>query len=244
LIDNVTVTVLADNATIQPNGMDLTALTVTNAANVTIVGLTVNGATGRLDGMGIECNGSSTLRLHRAIVTGNGGGGVRIVTCQYSLVNNIIVRNGRSTSPASAYGGVQIVSIAMPELHEFSFNTITNNTGGGGAVTGVNCSNVLVPLTFTNSIVYGNTVSGPGTQVDGAQCAWTYSNIGPEPATGLGNVNMDPLFVNSSLGDFHLLLNSPSRNKGDPAATLAVDIDFDRRPCDDRLDMGADEVCP
>ena len=67
-----------------------------------------------------------------------------------------------------------------------------------------------------------------------------------------GNISADPLFVNSTSGDYHLLQSSPGIDAGNngAAALLPTDIDDDSRVLDadgDRLsavDMGADEFAP
>ena len=74
----------------------------------------------------------------------------------------------------------------------------------------------------------------------------TYSNIqGGWP--GAGNIDSDPCFVGSKVGDFHLKWNSPCINCGDPDYTAdrsATDIDGEPRVIAGRVDMGADEVGP
>ncbi|HSK04591.1 MAG TPA: choice-of-anchor Q domain-containing protein, partial [Kofleriaceae bacterium] len=98
---------------------------------------------------------------------------------------------------------------------------------------------VAMPIVLTNSVVYDN---GTGTQVEGANCSWTYSDIGPTAVSGTGNINAPPMFVDSMQGNFHLQSSSPAKDAADPAASLAVDIDGDTRPQGDGRDMGADEI--
>jgi len=243
-IDAKTVTIFADGAVIVPGALLAAVVVLTNGANATIQGAKIDGSAGAANGIGINCGLGSLLRLRRSQVIGNGGGGVSISGCEYSLINSMIVQNGGSTS---TFGGVKIDSIGTAGLHELSFSTVSGNTGLSGANTGVDCSSsVFVPLTFNSSIVYGNTVGGTGAQVGGAMCAWSYSDIGPQTVSGTGNINANPLFTDPSVGNFHLQTGSPARNAADPAATLTIDIDLGPRPCasDDRRDMGADEACP
>ena len=168
------------------------------------------------------------------------GGGVLIDGCEFSLVNNVIAVNG---SGNSLFGGLKITNIATPGLHELQFNTITDNAGLTNAITGVECASILTPLAFANNIVYANPVTGTGTQVGGdADCTWTYSDIGPQPVTGEGNVNEPPLFVDVATRDFHLQPTSPVRDLADEDATVTIDIDGDARPQGARADMGADEI--
>jgi len=133
--------------------------------------------------------------------------------------------------------------ITVANTHILDFNTITANIGSGPVDTGIACGTVTVPLTFSDNIVYANLVSGGGAQVGGsARCATTYSDIGPDAVSGLGNINADPMFVSSTNDDFHVASTSPVRDAADPAATRDKDFDGDARPQGPRRDMGADEV--
>lgn len=240
-IEGITVTILADGATVHPPP-NQSAVSVSDGADATIEGLTVTGTVGSGNTVAVTCT-AALLRLRRSTVIANtGGGGVSISGCAFSLLNNVIAING---SPTSAFGGVQVSNIATEGVHEFSFNTVTGNVATANEITGVVCGLVAVPLTFSSNVVYDNLATGTGTQVGGDdQCAWTFSDIGPETIAGAGNINADPLFVAPDLEsqDFHLQPTSPARNTADPESTLARDIDGDRRPAGERSDMGADEV--
>ncbi len=242
-ISGVAVTIYADGAIAQPQAADPVVVDVTSGANVTIEGMTIDGITGGATGTGLTCRLSSTLRLRQSSVIRNGGGGLSISGCQYSLINNIIALNGGTTS---SFGGVLVGSIAVPGMHEFSFNTVAANTGATNTTTGLECASIATPLVFSNSIIYGNTVAtGTPMQVGGdSDCSWSYSDIGPQAVTGTGNINSDPMFVDAANRNFHVLGASPAKDVADPAATLAIDIDADLRPQGAARDMGADEVVP
>ena len=94
-------------------------------------------------------------------------------------------------------------------------------------------------MSFGNDIVYDNAA---GTQVEGANCAWTYSDIGPVPVAGIGKMVSDPQFIAPAQNIFHLQVASPLRDAADPAATLADDIDGEARPQGSGRDVGADEI--
>jgi hypothetical protein len=202
--------------------------------------LKVTGVIGAGATVAVTCTGA-TLRLRRSTVVGNtGGGGVSISNCEFSLVNNVIALNGAATSTV---GGVQVSSIAGTGLHEFQFNTVTANTATSNVNTGLECGLISTALAFANNIVYGNQVSGTGAQVGGdADCAWTYSDIGPQTVVATGNINADPQFVDAGNRDYHLMSGSPAVNAADSAATVDRDLDGDMRPQGSGPDMGADEV--
>lgn len=189
-------------------------------------------------GRGIDTN-DSTVAIERSMIMKNMGGGVATSGGTVTVRNNMIASNG---SAVSVYGGVSLSQISAAASLTFAFNTITGNVGIVNARTGVDCAQVFAPLTLSNNIVYGNQVAGSGAQVGGANCAFTYSDVGPQSAPGVGNISADPLFVDPANGNCHLRASSPAKDAADPGATLDVDIDGDRRPQGGRADMGADEA--
>ncbi|HET7500509.1 MAG TPA: right-handed parallel beta-helix repeat-containing protein, partial [Kofleriaceae bacterium] len=191
-------------------------------------------------GTGISVIGGS-LGLVRSVVLANQGGGVSLTAARYDLENDVIAKNG---GPSSLLGGVQVSQVLATELpadHVFQFNTVAQNLATLGFVPGVVCSGVAASLPMADSIVFDN---GSGTQVDGAGCVWTYSDIGPvaPPGAGAHNLSSAPRFIDPIHNDFHLQVTSPARDAADPAAALAIDVDGDARPQGAGRDMGADEI--
>jgi hypothetical protein len=191
------------------------------------------------NGVGISATGG-TLTVSQSTVLTNNGGGIAIVAAQFDVTNTIVASNG---SPSSVFGGVR-VDQSNTGVRRFDFNTVTNNVAAASSTTGVVCTLVTQPVTFSNNIVYANQVGGDRTQVGGSNCNWTYSDIGPDTVAGTGNINVDPLFVNLAQNDFHLTASSPAKDVADPAATQALDFDGDTRPQGSGRDMGADEYKP
>lgn len=261
-LNNKSVTFLADpgaKLTSTTNGVILTA---SGASTVTIYDLEITGASGATAGIGVSIPTGSTstvelvrakvtqsqsvgvsasggtLIMKRSTITGNGGGGVSISSAQFDITNSVIASNGGN---GSFFGGVKLDQIAASGTRRLDFNTITQNQAPMNIDTGVTCGTLLGAATFSNNIIYGNLVAGTGKQVSGGMCSFTYSDIGPDPVAGNGNINADPKFVNANQGDYHLMASSPCKDVADPAATLDVDIDGDARPQGSRRDMGADE---
>ncbi len=206
-----------------------------NAPKLTLVNVTITKNAGAAVNAA-KCN----LSLSGSSLVDNREGGVKLAASDFSVVNNVIVKNG---SQSSSFGGVFIIERPPSGAAgaRFEFNTVSENNAQVGSASGVMCGAVGEPLSLKNSIVFGNI--GVGGQVDSG-CAWTYSDIGPGGSivAGTGNINMAPVFVNSLMNDYHLQLGSPGINAADPAATVDVDTDGDARPAGGRSDMGADEV--
>jgi hypothetical protein len=188
-------------------------------------------------GGGISASGG-TLTISQSTISGNTASGISVSGGQFDITNTIIAGNG---GPATAVGGVHFDQINSG-TRRFEFNTVTNNNGMDGAAVGVVCTLVGQPVTFANNIVYANQEGGTRTQVGGANCNWSYSDIGPVAVAGTGNINMDPLFANPAQSNYHLQAGSPAIDKADPASTMDVDIDGDVRPQGSGRDIGADEV--
>jgi len=202
---------------------------------LTIVQTTIDGN----QGSGIISD-RGVVTLEQSALLDNVFGGVFLSSCDFHFSNNIIARNGNSEG---IFGGI-LVSGTPPSGSQgarLEFNTITANRASGTqteAAGGVLCHQVDTPLSFTSNILYGNDVR----QTVGANCAWAYSDVGPDGVSGTGNLNMAPAFVDETTSDYHLKPGSPGTDAADPAATLSTDFEGDARPAGGRSDMGADEV--
>jgi hypothetical protein len=239
------VTMSGNNGTggaITASGATLTIVSSTLSGN-TGAAITASGTTLTIRSSTLSVNTGSaitavggTVNLYQSTIYGNGGGGISLTATSFDLENNFIAKNG---GIFAAYGGVLINQLGGG-AHTLEFNTIAQNGGRTGFTTGVSCQLVTQPISFGNNIVYGNS----GVQVSEQNCAWTYSDIGPDPAAGTGNLNADPLYVDAEKGNFHVTSGSPVINQADPNATLGVDLDGNARPQGGRRDIGADEYAP
>jgi len=164
------------------------------------------------DGGGIWMWFSSNVGVRNCCFRNNtaadGGSAIGFDQVNAVLENNLIVNNG-PVSSIFAYGS----SVTCNNL------TLHNNGGGGGI-------QVKYGAVTVNGCILWN--SGTVTTESGTADV-TYSDI-EGGYTGTGNIDADPLFVNSSLMNYHLTENSPCIDAGDP-----VRVD----PDETRADMGA-----
>jgi len=184
-----------------------------------------NAATGIGGGITIE-GGAPTLA--QVISVGNGamqGAGLALYSTSAVVTNTLVAGN------ISTGGGAGILcSAGSPTLTHL---TITANSGASGG--GLFCNLNTTPA-LTNSIVWGNSAaSGPGVFVASGSPSITNSDIQGGWA-GAGNLNADPLFVDSAGGDFHLQQASPCQNAGTAAASAIPSVDFEGDP---RIAKGA-----
>lgn len=178
---------------------------------------------------------------------GNFGGGARLAGGHVILFNNMITDN--HTSNYSYYGGGLSIHASNIVLTN---NTITNNSADrGGGIHLYVLSGVLANL--TNNIIWNNYADATSEgeiyiQGDGTLNVF-YNDFDPSKMSGGqfitqgNNLNIDPLFVDSANGDYHLSGNSPLKNQGSNSAPYLPDIDFegDSRIAEGIADIGADE---
>jgi hypothetical protein len=172
---------------------------------------------------------------------GGYGGGVYCEDSSLVLTGTIIDGNKADVS-----GGGGYVVNSAPVLNAC---TVTGNAaveGGGLAAEGASLSRL------TNTIIWGNL--GGAIRNGNGEADVTYSCVEGDPLwPGEGNTGLDPLFVrpgrwdvNGSdgvwvAGDYHLMQDSPCIDAGTAEGAPPVDIDGNRRPCGDGVDMGAFE---
>ncbi len=191
------------------------------------------------DGGGIYCE-RSVIQGNEIVknIAGQDGGGIRCHNSSTSstLENNLIFENS-----AEEYGGGICSSGSLVSLSKIINNTISKNQAiskPGGGIAGLDSSSAV----SLNNILWGDIPNE--IYIDSSSSIEvTYSDIqGGWP--GEGNINVDPLFVDSPNDDYHLTDESPCISTG--KFTLDVpttDIEGNPRPgpSGSEPDMGAYE---
>jgi hypothetical protein len=125
-----------------------------------------------------------------------------------------------------------------------------NNTGEGIYGTGKSSLSLINNMVVNHE--YG-LVAGSNSELS-ARYTLFWGNDQDHDTVGSGVITStaeitasDPLFVNPAIGDYHIAINSPARDAGDPAGippAPLTDFDGDIRVCG-IPDIGADEYyCP
>jgi len=214
-------------------------------------------------GGGVYCGVSSSplimnnvIKLNRACsvwtwggwTEGHGGGIFIDSNSTAVLINNLIYHNLTLTEHPD--GGGVYISSASPTLTN---NTIFNNNLGevtppldGDIETGRNYAGAEIYVTgsslpvVTNNIIWNSrgrdTISGP---MDVNFC-----NVS-ESCPGVGNISIDPGFIQDYNADLHITCDSPCRDAGynEAPGLEEIDLDFegDPRIANGQIDIGADE---
>jgi outer membrane protein assembly factor BamB len=220
-----------------------------SSATMTINDCNIIGNTADSKGGGIYA--SMMVKINRSVIAGNlapqGGGGIYLYSCGMYINNSIVAGNFSQSNGGGVY---DYRSGILPEGCTFAGNTAGGSGGGayfesGGSLSG------------NNSIFWGNSdSSGTGltAQISPSQVATALfsciqdddPNDADIPFGGEdnGNIDDDPIFVDSANGDYHLQKNSPCIEAGNPLSAFepgATDIDGQPRVIGRVIDMGADE---
>lgn len=174
---------------------------------------------------------SNNIIMNNSAGTTTGyGGGIYCGDGSPALINNIIANN-----MAAFGGGIAVIEYGVLMIN----NTIAENvaTKQAGGILCDWCSGDI-----TNTILWNNSApSDPELYFWNTFPTVTYCDVkGGWP--GAGNINANPLFVDSFGQDYHLTYQSPCRNAGlNAPATFPTDFEGDPRIVFGAVDMGADE---
>jgi parallel beta-helix repeat protein len=201
-----------------------------SSASPLIIGntITYNSVANGGDGGGVSITYYSSPTIQSNLIQGNigsYGGGIAIEGAFPALVlENIIVNN---TARGLSGGGVYMVSSAANVIAN---NTIATNTAVDGS-SGILTTGFPQSSIFSNNIVVAaaaqsaitcNTFNTTGSAVFSHNDVYSASGQSwgnaCDHTSYPGNFSADPQFVNSSAGDWHVQMSSPSIDAGDNAA--------------------------
>lgn len=225
-----------------------------------------NEALGGSGGGGLFLQGSGTATVEDLLVEDNEcpfnfGGGMTIgpiSNARVTVRRTSVVRNRGITT-----GGVYVIStnpVGPNCLVELESVLVAGNDGDG-ITHAVNDDETKQYLRVVNATIHGNGGRGfhswsplvgstaslrngivrdnAGTEVSGDPVV-TFSNVQGGFA-GLGNFDVDPLFVDAPFFDYHLRFDSPCIDIGSAPALGPLDLDGDPRVNGEAIDFGADE---
>ncbi len=190
---------------------------------------------------GIVAGGSITVR--DAIIE-DALSGIQVLPGAQLVVEGATIHGGTNAVISLVAGTVNLTNVLAYGTSEraielpvamgaIAFSTIADsgtNTGNGPRA--VQCAPGMI---IRASIIWAPGVSARA-PVEG--CGLSSTIAGPTPIAGV--MNMDPLFVDAGMGDYHLKATSPAKDAVD--AGPAFDFEGDSRPRGVRFDIGADEA--
>jgi len=223
----------------------------------TIYRCTITGNTAKNHAGGIRIHGGSptishcTIKGNKVISPYNKGAGIHCAGTP--LITHCVIRNN-----SAAYASGVYCSSGNPTLSNciIRSNWVAHRGGGVYCDTSTNIINCTIVKNTSNingdgiyckqgasiirnCIIWGN----DGPEVAGSGFDLIYSNI-QGGWIGEGNIDTDPCFVNTTVGNYHLLPNSVCIDAGDPNYAYDPndwDIDGQPRVIGGRVDIGADE---
>lgn len=162
---------------------------------------------------GIYCLNSSPTIMNSIIIE-NGfqqptGGGIQVGTDAHpKLINLLIIDNNADKKGGGVYGGpgsgADIVNC-----------TITGNSAGesGGAV----CGYQMTALSLMNTIIWDNEApEGPGIHIDSDTSPVVACSDVQGGWPGIGNIDLDPRFIDTANKDYHLRQEPCQLDDGSP----------------------------
>ena len=158
-------------------------------------------------------------------------------------VNHCILAGNSAVTGAGVHGGTLNQCLIVGNSASLwgggaTFGNLFNCTIVGNSA-GMDGGGVDVGRTVNNCIVYGNSASAWSNYNGGD---FHYSCTVPDPG-GIGNVAMDPQFVDAATGNYRLQATSPCLDAGDDGAvSWDADLDGNQRIVYGAVDMGAYEA--
>ena len=212
------------------------------------------------------------LHVHDNLIHGDNCNGINFATVDPSkgtveAYNNVIYNVGRmdplqlgaafsciyvagiTNNGAAGTGAVQVFNNTLSDC---AANNSANASGSRGAF-GVGGGPATLTMNLRDNVVYQNAgeiyVDGSKAQITGDHNLWF--GVGAAPTQTTNNLNVDPLFLNRTAGDFHLSASSPAKDAGVTVlsnnslvlnSSATTDKDGVLRPQGTAVDLGAFEV--
>ena len=237
------------------------------SADATIDGFTITrGDATPADGGGMSISGAVSPKIANCFFRGNSaqnGGGVAVGPNAIPTITNCIFKGNYAQDLGGGIYNLQ--STVMITNCIFSINSALSDGGGGIAnlnsiLTITNCNfwgnatgtdgidgdgvhNISSLSTITNCILWNGETSNPEIYDDsGSTSSVNYCDI-EGVFSGVGNINLDPLFVDPEHDNFNLTNSSPCIDSGNNSAPGIPTFDFEGEPriVDGVVDIGADE---
>ena len=203
-----------------------------SSSSPNVTNCTFSGNIAKFSGGGMYNGYSSNPNVTNCTFSGNkatfSGGGMYNISSSPTITNCAF----RTNTSGSNGGGMYNLSSSNPNVTNCTFSGNKATSSGGGMY------NLASSPTVTNCILWDNS---PGEYLGSATI--NYSDV-QGGYTGIGNINIDPLFADADNGDFHLLQNSPCIDTGNNDAVpsgVTTDLDGNPRISGDYVDMGAYE---
>jgi hypothetical protein len=217
---------------------------ITNSKFIGLGGTTSSG------GSGIMAYSNSFLTLENCIFSGNvtvhWSGAIQFWDSSGNITNTLFVNNKAGAVTDDGAGGVMDIlwnaAATQPVVNitncTFAGNRTLGSQGYGGAIT----LRGGAALNIVNSIFWDNGATAIYNEY--SSLSIIYSDI-QGGASGTGNINSDPSFVDAAGGDYRLQKGSPCIDKGSNVSGLpATDLSGDVRIYNSVVDMGAYEAQP
>lgn len=173
------------------------------------------------------------------------GGGIYLSNSYLTLINSMFFRNTAEWTGSAVYSQSSVADVIHTTIADNSSN-IHNSGIFCSSGTTLNIINSILWKNGDKEIIFddagaSNTVSVSYSNIKGSQQA-VETNQNGKILWKEGNMDADPLFLNSTQSDYHLQITSPCMDRGKILSAIQTDVDLDGRPQGGLADIGADEV--